>query len=65
MNKNNPCIECENESMLKYADLSTELDVEREYIELLEKQIYVNIEIIKFQHDKIKDLKNKLRIYKK
>lgn len=61
--EDNPCIECENDTMLKYADLATQLDVEREYIRLLEKQIDVNIEIMKFQHDKIKDLENKLRIY--
>lgn len=60
---NKKCSECENEMMLKYADLEFKYTKATNYIVLLEKCLDVKDELCKALREDNEELRNKVRVY--
>ena len=60
----NKCIECENENLLKVADLQIELDKIQKYAKLLENCLDSKEELNKVLRDDNEMLRNKLRNFR-
>ncbi len=57
------CKNCENENLLKVADLETDLQRAKNTIELLEKCLDTKEDLNRIYREQIRELENKLRIY--
>ena len=60
----NKCIECENNSLLRLAELEIEYEKEKNYNKILEKCLDTKDELCKVLREKNEELENKLRFYK-
>ena len=57
------CIECENDTLLKYSGLYIEFDKLKRYTELLEKELDIKEELNKVLREDNEVLRNKLKLY--
>lgn len=57
------CKNCENENLLKVADLEFDLQRAKNTIELLEKCLDTKEDLNRIYREQIRELENKLRIY--
>ena len=60
---NKKCKECENEIMLKYADLKIKYDKANRYLDILEKCLDTKDELCKALREDNEELRNKVRVY--
>ena len=60
----NKCIECENNSLIRLAELEMEYEKEKNYNKILEKCLDTKDELCKVLREKNEELENKLRFYK-
>lgn len=60
----NKCIECENNSLLRLAELEIEYEKEKNYNKILQKCLDTKDELCKVLREKNEELENKLRVYK-
>lgn len=58
------CKNCENENLLKVADLEFDLQRAKNTIELLEKCLDTKEDLNRIYREQIRELENKLRIFK-
>lgn len=60
----NKCVECENDTLLKYSDLSIEYDKIKHWKELLEQMLDIKEELNELLRDENEELKTQIKIYK-
>ena len=60
----NQCIECENDTMLKYSALACDYEMQQERIKLLEEGLRITRKLCDFYSNRCYELENLVKLYK-